>query len=170
MPQRASVTVSPSSSRISRSTPCVDGCCGPMLTTTRSSPSSAMPETTESQSCPVTVKTRPADVSASRAYGSYAVLISGSLRKPGERLRVRSSVVGPPRVRRWDGGALVLHRDATEGVILALRVARPVVGHLDARQSGVTVEDDAEEVVRLTLVPVVGGVHRDDGRDVGVGV
>ena len=33
---RASVTVSPSSSRISRSTPCVDGCCGPMLTTTRS--------------------------------------------------------------------------------------------------------------------------------------
>ena len=40
MPQRASVTVSPSSSRISRSTPWVDGCCGPMLTTTRSSTSS----------------------------------------------------------------------------------------------------------------------------------
>ena len=28
MPQRASVTVSPSSSRIRRSTPWVDGCCG----------------------------------------------------------------------------------------------------------------------------------------------
>ncbi len=70
MPQRASVTVSPSSSRISRSTPCVEGCCGPMFTTTLSSCSSEIPETTESQSCPVTLKTRPWLVSASEAYAS----------------------------------------------------------------------------------------------------
>ena len=65
MPQRASVTVSPSSSRISRSTPCVDGCWGPMLTTTRSSasPASARPSVIEPQSWPVTVKTRPSVVS-----------------------------------------------------------------------------------------------------------
>ena len=50
MPQRASVTVSPSSSRISRSTPWVDGCCGPMLTTTRSSADSPMLCVMESQS------------------------------------------------------------------------------------------------------------------------
>ncbi len=64
MPQRASVTVSPSISRISRSTPWVEGCCGPMLTTTRSSawPSPRLSEM-ESQSWPVTVKTRPALVS-----------------------------------------------------------------------------------------------------------
>ena len=67
MPQRASVTVSPSSSRISRSTPWVDGCCGPMLTTTRSSASSARPLTIESQSWPVTVKTLPSVVSLAPA-------------------------------------------------------------------------------------------------------
>ena len=63
MPQRASVTISPSSSRISRSTPWVEGCCGPMLTTTRSSGASPSASVTESQSWPVTVKTRPSVVS-----------------------------------------------------------------------------------------------------------
>ena len=63
MPQRASVTVSPSSSRISRSTPWVDGCCGPMLTTTRSVDVVLEPEVMESQSWPVTVKTLPSAVS-----------------------------------------------------------------------------------------------------------
>ena len=68
MPQRASVTVSPSSSRISRSTPWVEGCCGPMLTTTRSStPSSPSPWVIESQSWPLTVKTRPSVVSLAPA-------------------------------------------------------------------------------------------------------
>jgi hypothetical protein len=62
MPQRASVTVSPSSSRISRSTPWVDGCWGPMLMTMRSlDPSGGA--STVSQSPPVTVKTRPSVVS-----------------------------------------------------------------------------------------------------------
>ena len=59
MPQRASVTVSPSSSRISRSTPWVEGCWGPMLTTTRSSGLSPIESLRVSQSWPVTVKTRP---------------------------------------------------------------------------------------------------------------
>ncbi len=73
MPHRASVTVSPSSSRISRSTPWVDGCCGPMLTTTRSSATSSLsPWVMESQSCPVTVKTRPSLVSAGPAYMSWS--------------------------------------------------------------------------------------------------
>ncbi len=55
MPQRASVTDSPSISKINRSTPWVEGCCGPMLTTIRSSPRSACSDTMESQSWPVTV-------------------------------------------------------------------------------------------------------------------
>ena len=64
MPQRASVTVSPSISRINRSTPWVEGCWGPMLTTTRSSATpSPRPSVMESQSWPVTVKTRPSLVS-----------------------------------------------------------------------------------------------------------
>ena len=152
MPRRHSVTVSPSSSRISRSTPCVDGCCGPMLTTTRSSASRSIPETTESQSCPVTVKTLPDVVSCSRGVGVGV--------RVGLVVRCRSSVVGPPLVGRRDRRALVLDRDAAERVVLALRVARPVVGHLDPGQRRVPVEDDAEEVVGLALVPVVRRVDR----------
>ena len=51
--ERALVTVSPSSSSTRRSTPCVDGCCGPMLMTMRSSP--AVWSIISSQSPPVTV-------------------------------------------------------------------------------------------------------------------
>ena len=89
----------------------------------------------------------------------------GRRRCPG-----RSSVVGPPLVGRRDGAALVLHGDAAQRVVLALRVARPVVGHQDPGQRRVAVEDDAEHVVGLALVPVVGGVDVDDARDVRVGV
>src|SRR5450759_201160 len=78
------------------------------------------------------------------------------------------SVVRPALVRRRDGGALVLHRDATEGIVLALRVTRPVVRHEDPRQRRVAVELDAEHVPGLALVPVVGRVDRDDGGDVAV--
>jgi hypothetical protein len=63
---------------------------------------------------------------------------------------------------RWSGGghgaALVLDGDAAERVVLALRVARPVVRHEDAGQGRVAVEDDAEHVPGLALVPVVARV------------
>src|ERR1035437_2500726 len=78
------------------------------------------------------------------------------------------SVVRPALVRRRDGGALVLHRDATKGVVLALRVTRPVVRHEDPGQRRVAVELDAEHVPGLALVPVVGRVDLDDGGDVAV--
>src|ERR1035437_2001257 len=78
------------------------------------------------------------------------------------------SVVRPTLVRRQDGGALVLYRDATKGIVLALRVTRPVVRHKDSRQRRVPVELDAEHVPGLALVPVVGGVDLDDGGDVAV--
>ena len=79
----------------------------------------------------------------------------GVLARARAGCRGQSSVVRPPLVRRWDLGALVLHRDATERVVLALRVARPVVRHQDPGQRRVAVEDDAEEVPGLALVPVV---------------
>src|ERR1035437_9052447 len=78
------------------------------------------------------------------------------------------SVVRPTLVRRQDGGALVLHGDATKGIVLALRVTRPVVRHEDSSQRRVAVELDAEHVPGLALVPVVGRVDLDDGRDVAV--
>ncbi len=59
MAGRTSATVSPSSVRTSRSTPWVDGCCGPMLITIRSplskSPASFAAATISSQSSPETV-------------------------------------------------------------------------------------------------------------------
>src|SRR3954469_9126012 len=79
-----------------------------------------------------------------------------------------SSPVGPPGVRRRDDGALVLDRDATERVVLALRVPVPVVGHEDPGERGVAVEDDAEHVERLPLLPVRGRVDPGDGGDVRV--
>src|SRR5487761_2552068 len=75
MPARSSVIVSPSSSSTRRNTPCVDGCCGPMLTTTRSSLVAPISVTSESQSPPVTEKTVPSVVSREDAYGSCIVLI-----------------------------------------------------------------------------------------------
>ncbi len=76
-----------------------------------------------------------------------------------------------PSARRAAGSrALVLDRDAAERVVLALRVARPVVRHQDPGQRRVAVEDDPEEVPRLALVPVGGRVDGDDRRDVRVGV
>ena len=153
MTERASVTVSPSSSSTSRSTPCVDGCCGPMLTTMRSSwIGSPSPPSTVSQSPPVTVKTRPSVVSRAR-------------RRTGV---CRCHWYDPPLVRRRDLRALVLDRDAAERVVLALRVALPVVRHQDPGQGRVAVEDDAEHVVGLPLLPVGGRVDAGDARHVRV--
>src|SRR5450631_3110899 len=80
------------------------------------------------------------------------------------------SVVRPALVRRRDGGALVLHRYATKGIVLALRMTWPVVRHEDPRQRRVAVEVNAEHVPGLALVPVVGRVDLDDGGDVAVSV
>ncbi len=91
-------------------------------------------------------------------------------RCPRRGVVVRSSVVGPPRVGRGNLRAVVLHWDAAERVVLALRVAHPVVGHLDAGQRRVPVEDDAEEVVGLALVPVVGRIDLEQRRDMRIGV
>src|SRR5664280_756278 len=78
------------------------------------------------------------------------------------------SVVRPALVGRRDGGTLVLHRDATKGIVLALRVTRPVVRHEDSRQGRVSVELDAEHVPGLALMPVVGRIDLDDGGDMAV--
>ena len=65
---------------------------------------------------------------------------------------------------------MIFHWNAAEWVVLALRVADPIVGHLDPGQTRMAVEDDAEEVVGLPLVPVAGGVDAEQRRDVRVGV
>ena len=166
MTGRSSVTVSPSRVRISRSTPCVDGCCGPMLTTMCSSPDCSPVRRPPRRPRPSPGRRRcrrgprrSRQSLASRGRGSTAGLMVS-----------RAVIVRPPLVRRRHGRAAVLDRDAAERVVLPLRVAPPVVGHLDPGQRGMAVEDDAEEVPGLPLVPVAGGVDVDQRRDVRVGV
>src|SRR5512133_1717573 len=184
MPQRASVTVSPSSSRMSRSTPWVDGCCGPMLTTMRSSCRAVASSIRSSQSPPEVLTMKPPSAAAwsapEVAYGSPVrpagrlvwVLIRGPCKvseRSGELCGV-PLVVAPALVGRRDRRALVLDGDAAERVVLALRVAGPVVRHEDPGQRRVAVELDAEHVPGLALLPVVGGVDGDDRGDVRVAV
>ena len=105
-----------------------------------------MPVTMESQSWPVTVKTRP---------GWSRTRWRRTGRSRGRR---HSSDL------RWSGGGTVPPLYSTgmppERVVLALRVTGPVVGHLDPGQGRVAVEDEAEEVEGLALVPVGGRVRR----------
>src|SRR5579875_2311643 len=133
-----------------------------MLTTICSCSWGSTASTISSQSPPPTVNTRPA--SSSPPYGSPAprswVYVVSVICAP--------SCVVPPLVRGRDLGALVFHRNATERIVLALRVAGPVVGHLDPGQRRVPVVDDPHQVPRLTLVPVGGGVDPGDARHVRV--
>ena len=57
---------------------------------------------------------------------------------------------------------------AWEDVVLAERVADPVLGAEDAHQVRVAVVDDAEQVVALPLVPVGRAVERREAGDVRV--
>ena len=89
----------------------------------------------------------------------------------------RSSVRGSSRVRCFTSrgfrgsvsglsssmpSAVALHR-----IVLAQRMAFPVLGHHDAAQVGVTVEVNAEEVEDLALVEVGGGPDGGDAVDEG---
>src|SRR5829696_7833514 len=76
--------------------------------------------------------------------------------------RSARSLVRPPLVRRRDLRALVLDGYATQRIVLALRVALPVVRHENPGQVRVAVEDHPEHVVRLPLLPVGGRVDAGD--------
>src|SRR5215469_1220718 len=79
-------------------------------------------------------------------------------------------MVSPPLIRRRYRRAAVFHRDAAERIVLPPWMAPPVVGHLDPGQRGVTVEDQPEEVPRLALVPVAGGIDVHQRRHVRVSI
>src|SRR5919109_2891778 len=104
-------TVSPSSSSTTRSTPCVDGCCGPRLTTIVSS---------DSGHCSGP-RTRSRGVSVTGSSSSRSLRLLELDGHPGRR------------------------------VVLAQRVALPVVGHEQADEVGMAGEANAEEVIHLSL-------------------
>src|SRR5438067_7517210 len=126
-------TVSPSSSSTSRSTPWVEGCCGPMLM-----------------------------IIVSSLRGTRVVIWSRTVVGPGGRVLMRTPRRGgasrrqPLVDRRHADVGLVRRADAAERVVLAERMALPVLRHDDPAEIRVAVERDAEEVEDLPFLPVRG--------------
>src|SRR5512137_1496992 len=141
---------SPSVSTRKLSTPWVDGCCGPKLM----SISSLFRSTRRRTSFDMALSSRPSGPPAGRTERGG--------RGRGRR-RMELLVLGDAHqvdASKLDERVLAQVGDAVEAagllVVLAQRVADPVVGEHDPAQVGVAGEGDAEEVVDLPLQPVGG--------------
>src|SRR5581483_2678097 len=142
-------TVSPSSSSITRSTPCVDGCWGPMLMIMVSSSVSSRSKSLVSMVRP-SGRRRTAP-SSRRNSGSVVDSRTRSSWLPSD-VPIRCSwvsfvVTRSPRAHR----VLELHGHAAHGVVLPQGMPFPVLGHEDAREVGMVVEGDAHHVERFPL-------------------
>src|SRR6478735_4505186 len=156
-------TVSPCSSSMSRSTPWVDGCCGPMLMIIVSSSgawscSTSATSVSERRSTAPRSRRRAAPATTSSLVSSWAPseVRSTGPADSGSWMVVMASLPPSSPVGR---GTLELHRDATGVVVLAQRVTDPVLGHEDAGEIGVAVEDDPEHVEDLALERLGAGVQ-----------
>src|SRR5918999_2140145 len=136
-------TTSPSSVVRRRSTPCVAGWCGPKLMVRNSSWRS--PGTTAS--VPETGSSPIRSMVTERSRSRYGTLTG-------------SKSVIPARVLALVEG--VEHGLAAHREVAPLRVALVVLGHQDAAQVGVALEDHAEHVVDLALLVVGGGEQVHD--------
>src|SRR5918995_70980 len=189
-------TVSPSSSSMSRSTPWVDGCWGPMFRIIVWSSSDGSWSARAAASASDSRSTAPSSRSSSDAPAPLrgaiswtpspvrdrSVAVTGApFGHPGDRIatswRQGDCACGPRSARSSVHlpsplvlDALELDRDRAHGVVLPQRVPVPVLGHEDAGQIGVAVERDAEHVEHLALQRLGARVHveqRRTGRVVG---
>src|SRR4029453_233602 len=147
-------TVSPSSSSMSRSTPCVDGCCGPMLRIivwSSEGSSSAIAATSASD----IRRTAPTSRISSAAPAPWRGASSWDPSDVRMAASVEAVVTASPGVLH----ALELHGDRTHGMVLAQREPVPVLRHQDAGQVGVARELDPIHVVHLALERLGAGVH-----------
>ena len=164
MSGRHSRTTSPSSSSTRRSTPCVLGCCGPMFSSMVSS-----------SSCTTSMASLPGSTPSMRRPRSNASDCSSRVGRPGPPGGGRTAISACPRhvARPLRGGQRPLEvvregdRLAEAHVVLAQRVAHPVLGKEDAVQVVVAGELDAEEVEGLALVPVHAREDALGGGDAG---
>src|SRR5689334_7755010 len=144
---------SPSVRSTSRSTPCVLGCCGPMLTSISS--------------------VRTSNSITVGSWEAVAMIVSGQEKKEeGERRKDESgspsldlSFILPPL--SFDSTATDAVVFQGELVVLAQRVAHPVFRQEDAAQVRVAGEPDAGQVVNLALVPVGRSPEGGDRRHLG---
>src|SRR5438093_7452646 len=121
---------SPSSTNSSRNTPCVDGCCGPMLTVSSS-------RFSRSANVPPNWVPRPDMSSKGVPAGVVRSVAAIRLARDGEVDGLRAERLGA-----------------------AQRVAAPVVGQHDPPQVGVILKLDAKQVEQLAFVPVCAGHER----------
>src|SRR5207244_2814218 len=164
-------TVSPSSSIMSRSTPWVDGCWGPMLmiivssglTSMLRSPGSRVTPSGSRSTAPCS-SSSSADSVALRGAISWAPsdVSIDSDRASCSRVLIRFSSTGL-------GWVLELNGDATHGVVLSQRMTLPVLRHEDAGEVGVALEADAHHVEDLSLHGVGPRVEAKERRHHGLG-
>src|SRR5579863_10334295 len=132
-----STTFSPSSFNFTRSTPCVEGCCGPMLMMI-----SSAPRTVVSTFCSM-----------------LASEFRSVLRNPELRKSVMLIARSQYQVFADPGG--ILGQDV---VILAQRKSLPPIRQQDARQIGVTLKYDSKHVISFALQPIRRGPNVRNGR------
>src|SRR2546430_6904547 len=163
-------TVSPSSSIMRRSTPWVDGCWGPMLMIMVSS---GLTSTLKSPGSTVTPSGRRSTAPCSRSSSADSVALRGAISwTPSEVSAARAAVswswVVMAGASRGLGRVLELHGDAAHGIVLAQRVALPVLGHQDAGEVGVAIEADAHHVEGLPLHGLRSRVEAEQRGDHGI--
>src|SRR5690606_18007285 len=125
-------TRSPSTRSLSRSTPWVLGCCGPMLR-----------KSSRSAGCAACCFTSPDTAVSAKAVHSH-------------RVSTPSAARAPPSA--GDPGALRTLVD----VILAQWIADPILPQQNAAQVGMAFKHDAHHVVDFPLVEIGGGPDVDD--------
>src|SRR5438876_6031351 len=148
----AATTISPSSSRTSRSTPWVLGCWGPMLT--------------------VIVSVRISVMTALICNSGFRIRNS-NLHPHSEFLIPNSSISlkALPELRFGHLQRLGIARRFVNlhGIVFPQRIPFPVVGHQQTSRIRMPVEHDAEQIPDLALEPVCRGPDIAHGRDVCVG-
>src|SRR5437763_5451229 len=164
-------TVSPSSSIMIRSTPWVDGCWGPMLmiivssspTSMSMSPASRAVAPSAARTMPPSSMRRSAAVVPSRESISWVPSEVSATRRLSSSVWLIVASTG-------SGGFLELHRHPPDGVVLAQRMALPVLRHQDPGQVGMAGEADPEHVEGLALGGLDAGIEIEQGRDRRIGL
>src|SRR3954451_22359562 len=155
---------------MSRSTPWVDGCCGPMLMIMVSSSETSMSTSSGSTATPSGRRRKPSSRASSRgSRTSRSPCSSWSSSEVSSTIWSCSScvIVGSSP---GSGRFLELHRHPPHGVVLAQRMTLPVLRHEDAGQVWVGLEDDPEHVVDLALHGVRAGPEVEQRRHAGIAV
>src|SRR5574341_124056 len=136
----AFTTISPSSTNSRRSTPCVEGCCGPIE---------------------IVICVSSGRSTISNCGGILAVEALMKFRVSSFEFRVRfNSKPETLNSKLFQAVRFI----ASQRKILPQCMSLPVVGQKNAAQIGMTVEDHAEQIVSLPFVPVCGAPDAGHGR------